>query len=369
MHLLGKTGVGKSTLMQTMMASDIAHGEGFALFDPHGDLAEKVQSLVPSDRQADLIYLAPEGGWHFNPLSGISTQERPRAATGMVDVMHKLWPDDWGPRLEHVLRHSLYTLLSCPGTSLADLKRLFFDEEFRSEAIRHVRNPEVLSFWHEEFNAFSPRMQAVVVAPILNKISAFLTDPTLRRILTGESTFNLHHVIDDGNILIINLSKGILGEGPAQLLGSLLLSHLSLAAFARAEVPEHERPDFFVYVDEFQNVGTRAFGGMLSELRKYRLSFVLANQYLSQLDSHARDAVLGNVGTLVAFRLGASDASVIAREMMPKITAEDLVNLPNFRMYLKLMIDGQVSGAFSAGGLRGPIFLRSPETQIGPVIK
>ena len=349
MHILGKTGVGKSTMMHTMMVNDIAFGEGFALFDPHGDLAERIRAVVPPDRHQDLLYLPPGGTWHFNPLQDIAPNERPRAVAGMVEVFHKLWPDDWGPRLEHVLRHSLYTLASTPGTSLGDLKRLFFNQDFRDHAITHVRNPEVLSFWHEEFKAFSPRMQSVVVAPILNKISAFLTDPRLRRILTGgRSTMDMRQVIDDGRILLVNLSKGVLGEGPAQLLGALLVSHMSLAAFARADMPEDERRDFFVYLDEFHNFGTRSLAGALSELRKYRLSFVLANQYLSQLDGQVRDAVLGNVGTLIAFRLGAADASFISREMMPTFSPEDFVSLPNFCIYLKLMIDSQVSRAFSA---------------------
>ena len=359
MYVLGKTGVGKSTLLKTLMYQDLLFGEGFALFDPHGDLADAVAQRIPEDRQGEVHYLSPKGGWHFNPLRGIPKSELPRAAAGMVEVFKKLWPDDWGPRLEHVLRNALYTLIATPESSLADLKRLFFSEEYRKRAVGNVQNPEVLSFWNEEFGRFSARMQALVVAPILNKLGAFLTDPTLRQILTGgkANTFDPRRVLDDGHILLVNLAKGIMGEGPAQLLGSLLVSTLSLAAFGRAEVPEEKRRDFYVYLDEFQNFGTRALAGMLSELRKYRLALVLANQYLSQLDPVVRDAVLGNVGTMVAFRLGAADATLISREMMPLYDPEDFVNLPNFEIYLRLMIDSQVSKAFSAktllrGGVR-----------------
>jgi DNA helicase HerA-like ATPase len=350
MYLIGKTGVGKSMLLKTLILQDIEHGEGLALLDPHGDLAEEVVSLVSADRQEDLIYLdVPDesSAWHFNPFAGIPEERHALAAAGMVEVFKKLWPDDWGPRLEHLLRNVVFTLLEGGGT-LGDIPRLLLERDFRTSLVRRVRNAMVRDFWEKEYAGYSQAFRAVVTAPLLNKVAAFLTDPRLNSILTGrESSFDLRRVMDDGKILVVNLAKGKLGEGPASLLGSLLVSHLSLAALERAEEPQEKRRDFYLYLDEFQTFSTLTLATMLSELRKYRLNLILAHQYLGQLPTEVRDAVFGNAGTFVAFRVGALDAPTVARELSPVFEPDDLLSLPNFSVYLRLMIDGEPSRAFS----------------------
>ncbi len=352
MYIIGKTGTGKSTLLKTLILHDIAAGEGLALFDPHGDLAEAVVVQVPPARRRDLIYLnVPDRSfaWHFNPFAGIPEERRALAAAGLVEVFKKLWPDDWGPRLEHLLRNVVFALLEMENGTFADIPRLLGDRDFRRMVTTKLSNETVRTFWEKEFAGYSPAFRAVVTAPLLNKVGAFLTDPLLHSILTGErSSFNLRHVMDEGKILVVNLAKGRIGEGPASLLGSLLVSHLSLAGLGRADQPQEERRDFYVYLDEFHAFATLTLATMLAELRKYRVNLILAHQYLSQLETEIRDAVFGNVGTFVSFRVGALDAPIVARELSPKFEAEDLLSLPNFSVYLRLMIEGEPSRAFSA---------------------
>lgn len=352
MYLIGKTGTGKSTLLKTLILHDIAAGEGLALFDPHGDLAEEVVASVPPSRQQDLIYLnVPDRSfvWHFNPFSGIPKEKHALAAAGMVEVFKKLWPDEWGPRLEHLLRNVVFTLLEAGDATFADIPRLLSNREFRGSLVRRVSNGMVREFWEKEFAGYSPAFRAVVMAPLLNKVGAFLTDPLLHSILSGErSSFDLRRIMDEGKILVGNIAKGKIGEGPAALLGSLLVSHLSLAAMERADRPQEERRDFYLYLDEFHTFATLTLATMLSELRKYRLNLVLAHQYLSQLEPEIRDAVFGNAGTFIAFRVGALDAPTVARELSPTFEPDDLLSLPNFSVYLQLMIEGEPSRAFSA---------------------
>ncbi len=350
-YVIGKTGVGKSTLLKTLIAQDIAQGRGCALFDPHGDLALAVHDLCPSERTSDLLYLnVPDTSlrWHFNPLSGIPPAGHALAVASLVEVFRKLWSEEWGPRLEHVLRNVLFTLLSTPRAHLGLIPRLLSDRHYREAAVTRVSNKAVRDFWKSEYDQYSYRFRAVVVAPLQNKVGAFLTDPLLERIITGESSFDLRDVIDQGKILLVNLAKGRIGEGPASLLGSLLVSSLALTALSRADVPEEKRRPFFCYLDEFHTFATLSLASMLSELRKYGLGLVLANQYLSQLDTQVRDAVLGNAGTLISFRVGPRDAPLIARHFEPKFEPLDLIRLPNYHLYLRLMIDGQPSSPFSA---------------------
>jgi DNA helicase HerA-like ATPase len=351
MYVIGKTGTGKSTLLKTLVLQDMEHGEGLALFDPHGDLAEEVVSLVPAERRADLIYLnVPDQSfvWHFNPFAGIPEEKHALAVAGMVEVFKKLWPDEWGPRLEHLLRNVVFTLLAAGG-NLGDVPRLLSEKEFRTGMVRQVTNGMVREFWEKEYAGYSPAFRAVVTAPLQNKLGAFLTDPLLHSILTGEhSSFDLRRIMDEGKILVVNLAKGKLGEGPAALLGALLVSHLSLAAMERADRPQEERRDFYLYLDEFHTFATLTLATMLSELRKYRLNLILAHQYLSQLETEVRDAVFGNAGTFIAFRVGTLDAPTVARELAPKFEGEDLLSLPNFSVYLRLMIRGEPSRPFSA---------------------
>lgn len=319
MYVIGKTGTGKSTLLKTLVLHDVAAGEGLALFDPHGDLAEEIVSQIPSSRRNDLRYLnVPDRSlvWHFNPFAGIPKEKHALATAGMVEVFRKLWPDDWGPRLEHLLRNVVFTLLEAGDATFADIPRLLSDKDFRASLAQRVSNDMVREFWTKEFAGYSFAFRAVVTAPLLNKVGAFLTDPLLHSILTGKrSSFDLRAVMDEGKLLVVNLAKGKIGEGPAALLGSLLVSHLSLAAMGRADRPQEERRDFYLYLDEFHTFATLTLATMLSELRKYRLNLILAHQYLSQLEPEIRDAVFGNAGTFIAFRVGALDAPRGARAL------------------------------------------------------
>jgi type IV secretory pathway TraG/TraD family ATPase VirD4 len=350
LYLVGKTGTGKSTFLHTLIRQDLVNGEGLCLIDPHGDLISEILSRIPESRKADLLVLDPANHaaeLGYNPFLGVPPGKRPLAAAGLVDVMKKLWRDSWGPRLEHLLRASFLTLLDQPEATLADTLRLFDETEYRSRAVGRVANAQVRAFWLREFERYSPAMRAEVTAPVRNKVGAFLADQNLARILTARRSVNLRTAMDEGRVLLVNLSKGQLGEGPAALLGALLLAGIAVAGLSRADQPEAARRDFYVYLDEFQSIATLSLVTMLSELRKYRVCLTLAHQYLDQLEPHLYAAVMGNVGTLVTFRVGHADAQVLAREFAPEFTALDLVALPNYSIYLKLMVDGTATRPFS----------------------
>jgi type IV secretory pathway TraG/TraD family ATPase VirD4 len=267
----------------------------------------------------------------------------------MLEVFKKIWHDSWGPRTEHVFRNALLALLDQPEATLADILRLIDDLSFRRIAASRVHNAQVRNFWLREFENYPARFRAEVIAPLQNKVGAFLADPLLNAIVTQpKSAFDLRRVMDEGRVLLVNLAKGKIGGDTAALLGALLVSRIGLTALSRADVPEPSRNDFFVYLDEFQSFTTLSLANMLSELRKYRVNLVLAHQYLSQLDLQVRDAILGNVGTVVSFRLGLADAEVISKEFWPEFSAEDLVRLPNYNIYVKLMVNGAVTRPFSA---------------------
>jgi type IV secretory pathway TraG/TraD family ATPase VirD4 len=358
MYIVGKTGTGKSTLVETMVRQDIANGEGLAICDPHGDLVERIRRTVPAHRRDDMIWFdltdrnSPIG---YNPLASVPEEKRALAASGILDVMKKLWVDSWGPRLEHILRNSLLALLDVPGATFADILQLMSDDEFRRHAMHTVTNRQVRTFWLKEYAGYPARFRAEAIAPIQNKVGAFLSNPLLRAVLTAkENHLDLRNAIDNRKILLVNLSKGRIGEDTASLLGALLVASLGFAAFSRSDIPEDERRDFWIYLDEFHTVTTLSLANMLSELRKYRAGLVLANQYLAQLDEPIRAAILGNVGTLVTFRLGYADAEILAQEFTPVFEALDLANLPNHEIYLKLMVDGVPSAPFSAETLRLP---------------
>jgi hypothetical protein len=351
LYAIGKTGTGKSTLLETMIRQDLERGEGLALFDPHGDLVEQILESFPERRRADLLYLnVPDIAqlFRFNPLERIPPAKRSVAAANLVEVFRKIWADSWGPRLEYLLRNALFVLLDQPEPTLGDVPRLLHEPEFRKTAAFRTGNEEVRRFWLQEYESYPKTFKAEVIAPLENKVGAFLADPILNRILTSpKSSFDLRRVMDEGKVLLVNLAKGRIGEGPAALLGSLLVSSIGLTGLARAEVAEENRRDFYVYLDEFQTFTTLSLASMLSELRKYRVSMTLTNQYLGQVDEEVRDAVLGNVGTLVAFRVGGEDARILEREFLPEFSAEDLASLPNYSIYLKLMVNGVVTRGFS----------------------
>lgn len=351
MHLIGQTGTGKTTMLETMIRQDIARGFGCCLIDPHGDLVEKLVAEFPKDRLPDLVYFnAPNRAnpIAYNPLDRVPPGKLSLAVSGLLDVFRKLWPDFWGPRLEHILRNALLLLFDQPESTLADVLRLFDDKAYRAQAAQRSPNAQLRRFWLKEYEGYPARLRAEAIAPIQNKVGAFVTDPLLARILTApRSGFSIREVMDDGKVLLVNLAKGKIGETNAALLGALLLSGLQVAAHSRAEMVEADRRDFIVYLDEFPTFATNALGSMLSELRKYRVGLVLAHQFLSQLDPLLRDAVLGNVGTLVAFRVGLPDAEYLAKEFFPTFSPLDLVNLPNWEVYLRLVIEGKVSQGFS----------------------
>lgn len=335
-----------------MIRQDMAHGVGLALLDPHGDLVEKVLMQVPQERQSDLIYFNVPDQAHplgFNPLESVAPQHRSLATSGILSAFKSIWSDCWGPRLEHILRNALLALLDQKQTTLADILRLLSDKAYRESVASAVRNDQVRNFWLREYEGYPSRFRAEAIAPIQNKVGAFLSNPILNRILTqSKSSFRLRQVMDENKILLVNLSKGKVGEDVTTLLGSLLVARMSLAALSRTNVLENERKDFYFYLDEFQTFTTIELAGMLSSLRKYRLSLVLAHQYLSQLAPEVRDGILGNVGTIISFRIGLVDAELLAQEFYPQFSMNDLINLPNYFICLKLMIDGRVSESFSA---------------------
>ena len=352
MYVVGQTGTGKSTLFETLIRTDMEAGEGLALLDPHGDLLERVRMAVPAHRRSDIIdFNVPDPNCKlgFNPLDRVQSQVRPLAASGLVDAFKKIWADSWGPRMEHILRNAIYTLLEQPQATLGDILRLFDDYAFRRQALASVTNRQVHDFWVREFAGYPDRLRAEAIAPIQNKVGAFLADPTLQRILNvPRSSFDLREAMDQGRILLVNLAKGRLGSDSASLLGALLVARIGLAGLSRADTTETSRRDFWVYLDEFQSFATLSVAGMLSELRKYHVGLVLGHQYLGQLDLPLRDAILGNAGTKIMFRLGVTDAELLAPELAPTFAERDLVNLPNHHVYLRLMIDGLVSRPFSA---------------------
>ena len=351
-YTIGKTGTGKSTLLETFMRDDLRAGHGFALIDPHGDLCDRVLAAVPDDRRDDIVSFdvaTHAEALPFNPLGSVPFEKRPFVASSMLEVFHKLWADSWGPRLEHILRNVLLALLDQDKPTLADVLRLLLDDDFRRGVGQRVENPQVRSFWLREYPGYPDRFRAEAIAPIQNKVGAFLANPLLYGILNGRGEgLDLRRVMDEGKILLVNLAKGNIGEDTANLLGSLLVSSIGNTAFSRADTPESERRPFWLYLDEFQNFTTLSLANMLSELRKYRVGLILAHQYLSQLAPEIRDAILGNVGTTISFRIGLADAEIIAREFYPEVSEGDLVYLPNHEIYLRLMTLGVQTHPFSA---------------------
>jgi hypothetical protein len=350
MYVIGKTGTGKSSLFEGMIRQDILAGNGLALFDPHGDLAERLYAWVPESRRPDVLYLNvpdPQQPFGFNPLEGVAPLRRSLAANGIVEALKKLFDDAWGIRLEYILRNALMLLLEQPEATLGDVVRLFHEKDFRKAAAEHATNEHVKRFWTTEFEKFG-RQRSEAVTPIENKLGSLLVDPFVSRILTiPKSTFHPREVIDSGKILLVNLAKGKIGEAPAMLFGGLLVTMLGLAGLERAGMPQSERRDFFMYLDEFQTFTTLALVNMLAELRKYGMGLVLANQFMDQIDSELRSAILGNVGTLVVFRVGSVDAGKLVKELLPDLEPYDLTLLPNRMFWIRPLVNGQSVEAFT----------------------
>jgi len=351
-YILGRTGTGKTTLLKSLVLQNARQGSGLCVLDPHGDLADELASELQGH---EIIYwdvANPHAGQSFNPLKRIPERYRALAASGLLEALMHRWEKAWGNSQEHILRNCFLALLETPAATLSDILRIFNDHDFRNVTLSHVTNQRVLDFWQQEYAAYTARQKSEALKPIQTKIGAFLSDPLIQGIFEGKGpSLSFRKAMDEGKIVIINLAKGRLGADTSGLLGAMLVSTLGLAAFSRADTPESKRRPFFVYADEFQNFATKSFEIMLSELRKYKVGLVLANQYLAQLKPSLREAILGNCGTLITFRTGASDTSILTKEFQPTFKQIDLLSLPNFRVYIKMMIEGAPSQAFCMSAL------------------
>lgn len=351
-YVIGKTGMGKTTLLEHMIVQDLEQDRGVGVLDPHGDLAERVLRFVPRRRLNDVVLFGPQDlAWPcaLNPFEQVGPDKRHLVAASLMSVFEKLFADSWGPRMAHILRNSILSLLEVPGATMLGIPRLLCDERFREKVVARVTDPKVRDFWRSEFSGYQAGFRAEAIAPVLNKVGAFLSSPLVRNIVgQARSKLDFRTLMDEGKILIASLPKGAIGEENQVLLGSLLITKLQLAAMERVDTPEAERRDFHLYCDEFQNFATRSFGEILSEARKYRLNLTLAHQYLGQLDKSLKEAILGNVGTLIAFRVGAVDAEELEKEFLPELSKSDFVRIPPHSVYLRLAIDALTSRPFSA---------------------
>lgn len=369
MYLIGKTGTGKTTMMENMVVEDIRAGRGVGLIDPHGQFAEKILSYIPPERIDDVVYFNPadlEFPVGFNPLEVTDSTQRHLIASGIMGVFKKIWVDAWSARMEYILNNALLALLEFPGSTLLEVMKIFSDEKFRAKIVERLEDPMVKNFWVNEFGKYSDRYASEAVAAIQNKVGQFIANPLIRNIIgQPKSTINMREIMDSGKIFIANLAHGRIGEDNSALLGAMLITTLQQAAMSRVDIQERDRRDFFLYIDEFQNFSTDSFAVILSEARKYRLSLILAHQYIEQLGDNVKAAVFGNVGTIVSFRVGAEDAEFLEKEFSPEVIASDLVNAAKHNVYVKLMIDGVASRPFSAQNLP---FLPSPEESFTDLI-
>jgi len=353
MYIVGKTGMGKTNLLENMAIQDIENGRGVCYIDPHGDTAEKLIKIIPSERINDVIYFNPADQNFpvaFNVMEKVDPEYRHLVASGLVGVFKKIWADSWGPRLEYILRNAILALLEYPGSTLLGVTRILVDKRYRQRVVEKITDPVVKSFWVDEFTKWNERVLQEVISPIQNKVGQFISSSLIRNIVgQTKSSFDVRDVMDKQKILVMNLSKGRIGEDASALLGAMMITKIQLAAMGRVDIPEETRKDFYLYVDEFQNFATESFANILSEARKYRLNLVLANQYIAQIEEDGvRDSIFGNAGTIISFRVGAMDAEFLEKEFAPVFSANDLVNLPKYNIYLKLMIDGIAGDAFSA---------------------
>jgi len=351
-YVVGKTGMGKTTLLENFILSDIYAGHGACYVDPHGDTAEKLIDYIPSWRVKDIVYFNPadtDFPVGFNILEAISEKHKHLVASGMMGVFKKIWENMWSSRMEYILNNTILALLDNQGTTLLGINRMLSDADYRKEMISNVSDPVVRQFWLKEFASYNEKYAQEAVAPIQNKIGQFLSASVIRNIVAQEkSTINIRDIMDSEKIFIVNLSKGRIGEDNSRLLGGLLITKIQLSAMERVDMPEDTRKDFYLYVDEFQNFAVESFAGILSEARKYRLCLTMAHQYIAQLTDEVREAVFGNVGTIITFRVGSPDAKYMETEFAPRFMPEDVINLPKFNIYLKLLINGVTSQPFSA---------------------
>lgn len=359
MYIIGKTGVGKSTLIANMAINDMRNKEGVAIIDPHGDLSNILLDYIPSFRLNDVVYLDPsdiEYPFHFNPLEFKGSPEsKELIASGIVAIFYKLYSHSWGPRLEYILRNTILTLLDYPSATLVDVAPLLTNDKFRRKVLDKLQDDVLQRFWVDEFANMHPRLKSEAIAPILNKIGQFVTSPLIRQIIGSyHSTIDLQDIMDEGKVLILNLSQGKLGEDNAALLGAMFITKMQLAAMHRVYQEEEKRKDFYLYVDEFQNFATTSFVKILSEARKYRLNLILANQYIGQINEDVQKAIFGNAGTLICFPIGAQDAKHLVTEFAGVYKDVELVSLSNYQMIIKIAIDNVTSFPFFATSLPLP---------------
>lgn len=356
-YVIGKTGMGKTTLLENFVLSDVHAGHGVCYVDPHGDTADKILDFIPPWRINDVVHFNPadmEFPVGFNILEIGNENQKHLVASGLMGVFKKIWPDVWSARMEYILLNCVLALLDTPGSTLLGISRILADKDFRKKIVENVKDPVVKGFWVNEFAKYTDKFASEAIAPVQNKVGQFLSNTVIRNIVAQpKSTIDIRKIMDERKILIVNLSKGQVGEDSSKLLGGMLITRLQLAAMERVDQLEKDRQDFYLYVDEFQNFATESFANILSEARKYRLNLITAHQYIEQLEEEVAAAVFGNVGTIIAFRVGAGDAEHLAKEFAPTFVegGEDLLNLAKFDIYLKLMIDGVASTAFSASTL------------------
>lgn len=358
MYVIGKTGMGKTTLMENMIIQDIVNGNGVAFVDPHGDSVEKILDYIPSSRINDVVYFNPadmEYPIAFNILESVDQNYKHLVASGLMGVFTKIWANLWSARMEYILNNSILALLDSPGNTLLGISRMLIDKKYRKKIVDNVKDPMVRSFWADEFANWNEKYRMEAIAPIQNKVGQFLSSGIIRNIVgQPRSTIDLRSLMDNKKILLMNLSKGRVGEDNSALLGAMIITKLQLAALSRVDIEESERNDFYLYVDEFQNFATESFATILSEARKYRLNLTIGHQYIGQLtggnknNTKVKDAVFGNVGTIISFRVGAEDAELLEKEFNPLFSQNDLINLPKHTIILKLMINGVASDPFTA---------------------
>jgi type IV secretory pathway TraG/TraD family ATPase VirD4 len=357
-YIIGKTGQGKTTLLENMINFDIQNKNGLAFLDPHGDSVQRILDYIPKERIDDVIYFNPTDVNHpiaFNPLEKVSWEHRHLTAISLLSIFKKIWVDAWSARMEYILTNTLLALLEWPNSTLLDVNRLLADEKFREKVVNNLKDEVVKAFWKQEFAKYHLQFRTEAIAPIQNKIGQFITNPLIRNIIgQTESAFDLRKIMDEGKIFLANLSVGAIGEETSRLLGGLLITKFQLSAMSRVDVPEEKRKDFYLYIDEFQNFATESFINILSEARKYHLSLTLAHQYLDQVPEEIVKAVFGNVGTFIVFRLGANDAEIFNKEFAYLVKIDDFVNLPSYYVYVKLLVDGKPTNPFLAQTLPPP---------------
>ena len=353
MYVVGSTGMGKSEFLKNMAIQDIEEGRGLAFLDPHGDGAQALINFIPKHRIKDVIYFDPSDLAYpiaFNVLEKVEYEYRHLIASGLLGVFKKLWgAEAWSGRMEYILNNTILALLEYPDSTLLGINRLMASKEYRKKVVDNLKDPIVKAFWTDEFAKYSDKFASEATAAIQNKVGQFSSNNVIRNIIGQVHTkLDIRKIMDEGKILIVNLSKGAIGEDASRLIGALLITKIQLAAMSRVDTPEAERRDFYLYVDEFQNFATESFANILSEARKYHLGLIVAHQYITQMEEEVRDAVFGNVGTIVTFRVGAEDAEFLEKWYAPDFMASDIVNLGKREMYLKLMVNGITSKGFSA---------------------